>query len=57
VDSQGLAPPRSEDFTVEKFTATPDTPPGPLAAPTRQYLSDFVEADLNTQASHGVGGW
>lgn len=57
VDTQAWRYRDPRTFTVKKFTATPYAPPGPLAASDPSVLSDFVEADLKTQASLGASAY
>ena len=57
VDTQAWRYRDPRTFLVDKFTATPYAPPGPLAAGDRSALSDFVEADLKTQASLGASAY
>jgi hypothetical protein len=51
VDTQAWRYRDPRTFLVDKFIATPYTPARPLIAANRSVLSDFVEADLKTQAS------
>ncbi|MHB1488545.1 MAG: hypothetical protein ACYCZM_13500 [Acidimicrobiales bacterium] len=57
IDTQAWRYRDPRTFTVEKFTATPYAPPRPLATSDRSGLSDFVEADLKTQASLGASAY
>ena len=57
VDTQAWRYRDSRTFLVDKFKATPYAPAGPLAANDRSALSDFVDADLKTQASLGASAY
>ncbi len=57
VDSQTWRYRDPRTFLVDKLKATPYAPAGPLAANDRSALSDFVEADLKTQASLGTSAY
>jgi hypothetical protein len=57
VDTQAWRYRDPRTFLVNKFTAMPYTPTSPLAAADRPALSDFVEADLKTQASLGAAAY
>jgi hypothetical protein len=57
VDTQAWRYRDPRTFTVEKFAATPNAPPGPLSPSDHSTLSDFVEADLKTQDSLGASAY
>jgi len=57
IDTQAWRYRDPRTFAVDKFTATPYAPPRPLAVCDRSALSDFVEADLKTQASLGASAY
>jgi hypothetical protein len=57
VDTQAWRYRDPRTFTVDKFTATPYAPRAPLARSDRSALSDFVEADLKTQAALGASAY
>jgi hypothetical protein len=57
VDTQAWRYRDPRTFLLEKFTATPYAPTGPLARTDKLALSRFVEADLKTQASLGAAAY
>lgn len=57
VDTQAWRYRDPRTFLMEKFTATPYAPAGPLARSDKVTVTRFVEADLQTQASLGASAY